>query len=227
MAAGRRKLCAHCKDRPPPVRQDRAHGRPGACCARPEVCRSREGADRSESRPRQSDSHSEGRSPDGQDHDDACREPRSSSRGARLPGGHGARPPLRRGGLRAGAGRRGRGRCTPAGRGGDRRRRRRGDGQGHLDHLSLRAGQRDRAPPGAARGRQHSAPEPRPARVPGVLRGARRRVRARGREPGAGRGRRARGCAPAPPRSRQRASSGSAPARSRTTARRSRATSLA
>ena len=123
--------------------------------------------------------------------------------------------------------RRGRRRRPPPGRRGDRRRRRRRDGQGDLDHVPVRAGERPRAAHGPGRGREHPAPEPRPAGVPGVLRRARRRVRPAGREPAqvwptpATRARRRTA------RSRPRASSGSAPGRSSTTRRRSSGTSRA
>ena len=49
---------------------------------------------------------------------------------------------------------------------GHRRRRRRRDGQGELDHVSVRARQRPRAPPRHARGREHAPAEPRPPGVP-------------------------------------------------------------
>ena len=126
----------------------------------------------------------------------------------------------RRGRLRAGARRRGRRRRAAPGRGGDRRDRRRRDGQGELDHVPLRARERPRAADGAARGRDHAAPEPRPPGVPGVLRASTTRSSpARWRTcsgwPSAT-GRRRR-----PTRWRPRASTGSARGRSSTTAPRS------
>ena len=117
------------------------------------------------------------RSSDGPDPHHARGQPHPSAGASRLPHRDGAGRELRRGRLRACARRRGRRRRAAPGRGGHRRDRRRRDGQGELDHVSLRARERPRAAAGAARGRGHAAPEPRPPGVPGVLRAARRGVR--------------------------------------------------
>ena len=76
----------------------------------------------------------------------------------------------RPGSLRAGTRARRHGRGRAPGRGGHRRRGRRRDGQGELDHVPLRADPRDRAAARADRGGRHPASEQRPAGVPGVLR---------------------------------------------------------
>ena len=142
-------------------------------------------AKRGKPRPSGPDPHPE-RSSDGQDPDDARRQPRAPARPAGFP--------RRRGARRVRTTRRPTSSALAdavndvvrrQARGRNRRHRRRRDGQVHLDHLPLRARQRARAAHGAARGRQHPAAEPRPSGVPGVLRRARRRVRPRGREPGA------------------------------------------
>ena len=80
---------------------------------------------------------------------------------------------LRPGGVRARPHRRRRGRRPAPGGGGNRRSRRRRDGQAVVDHLPVRAHERDRAAHGRHRGRPRLSAEPRPDRVPGVLRRAR------------------------------------------------------